>query len=238
MGNPPLVQIEFFGDIVAVVRNKSNTLVAAEELRAMIFTGELAADSNHLENELAELLKMSRTPVREACLMLAGEGLLMVQPRKGVRINSISLVDMSEIYEALTELESYSACCAAQAGYSADDLANLNEYITQMSDALEEMDLNKWSRSDEAFHSELVDLGGNSHIKRVVQNFNVRVRRARNLTLHIRPVPMQSNADHRAVYEAILKGESEAAQAIHRQHRIAAGKLLVGLLEQHGFGRV
>jgi len=226
------------GDIVTVERNKSNTLSAVEELRDLIFSGELPADSNHLESDLADMLGMSRTPVREASLMLAGQGLLEVQPRKGVRISSISINDMSEIYEALTELESLAARRAAEAGYSPQELTALNGHISDMESAIGEGDRQNWSVSDEAFHNELVRLGGNSHVQRIVHNFNDRVRRARNLTLHIRPLPVKSNTDHRALYDAILKGDAERAHTIHRHHRTYARKLLIDLLKQHGFRRV
>ena len=88
---------------------KTITTQAMEQIRQLIFDGELAAGSDHLESELAERLGMSRTPVREATLMLAQQGLLEVRPRKGVRISALSLKDMEEIYSILTELESLSA---------------------------------------------------------------------------------------------------------------------------------
>jgi DNA-binding GntR family transcriptional regulator len=68
---------------------------ALRELRDKIFSGELAAGSDHLESELADLLEMSRTPVREAVLTLESQGLLELRPRKGVRILPLSPEDMS-----------------------------------------------------------------------------------------------------------------------------------------------
>ena len=68
---------------------------------------------------------MSRTPVREATLILESQGLLEVRPRKGVRISALSADDMREIYEVLTELESLAASLAAEAHYSEEQLAKL-----------------------------------------------------------------------------------------------------------------
>jgi DNA-binding GntR family transcriptional regulator len=92
----------------------SNTQRAINELRHLIFTGALPAGSDHLESELAERLGMSRTPVREAALTLDGQGLLEMRPRKGVRILPVSVEDMGEIYDVLTELESLAAEQAAK----------------------------------------------------------------------------------------------------------------------------
>ncbi len=68
-----------------------------------------------------------------------------------------------------------------------------------------------WARADAAFRDELVRLGGNKRIQTIVSNFNDQVRRARAVTLHMRPMP-EINEDHRALYEAIAKGDSTAAE--------------------------
>lgn len=217
---------------------KSSTQTALDELRHLIFSGELSADSNHLESELAERLGMSRTPVREATLMLAAQGLLEVRPRKGVRIAAISTKDMHEIYEVLTELECLSVTRAAEAGYSTGDLKRLNTCIEDMVTALAAEDRTDWAAADEAFHAELIELGGNSRVKAIAQTFNDQVRRARNLTLLMRPLPTKSNDDHRQVYDAILSGDADRARAIHEKHRSASRTLLTSLLEQNGLRRI
>ncbi len=218
--------------------SKSNTQTAVDELRSLIFSGELPADSNHLEGELAERLNMSRTPVREATLILAAQGLLEVRPRKGVRICAISTKDMHEIYEVLSELECLSVVNAAQAGYGQNDLQVLNACIDDMVSALALDDREGWARADEAFHAELIDLGGNTRVKAIAQTFNDQVRRARNLTLYMRPLPTKSNDDHRQVYDAILAGDEARARAVHQAHRLSSRTLLTNLLEQNGLRRI
>jgi len=95
-----------------------------------------------------------------------------------------------------------------------------------------------WARADAAFHDELVRLGGNKRIQTIVSNFNDQVRRARALTLHMRLMPNKSNEDHRALYEAIAKGDSKAARQVHWMHRTEAKDMLINLLNQHGLRRV
>lgn len=219
-------------------RDLSNSQRALKELRDLIFQGELPAGSNHLESELADRLGMSRTPVREAALMLQSQGLLELRPRKGVRILPVSADDMREIYDVLTQLESLAAERAAQAGYDTDDLSVLRQAITDMNAALETGDLKAWAQADEAFHQELVTLGNNSRIASICERLNDQVRRARTATLFARPVPTKSNDDHRDVYEAILAGESDVARERHYQHREHSKKVLVALLEKLGLNLV
>jgi len=72
-----------------------HTAQAVARLRQMVFSGELAAGTDHLESELATQLGMSRTPVREALLTLQAQGLIEVRPRRGVRVRPISPTDMA-----------------------------------------------------------------------------------------------------------------------------------------------
>ncbi|MDA4843864.1 GntR family transcriptional regulator [Hoeflea poritis] len=212
---------------------KTITTRAMEQIRQLIFDGELAAGSDHLESELADRLGMSRTPVREATLMLAQQGLLEVRPRKGVRIATLSLKDMEEIYAVLTELESLAAEEAALKGYSEEDLATLQQAIEAMEEALAREDREAWAVGDNAFHEELVRLGGNSRVETIVSMMANQVRRARAMTLYIRPLPVKSNEDHRAVYDAIRRGDAAAARERHRSHRRHAREVLIELLKKH-----
>ncbi len=211
----------------------SNTQRAVRDLRQMILSGELAAGTDHLESELAETLGMSRTPIREAALMLESKGLLEMRPRKGVRILPVSSDDMREIYDILTELESLAAQRAAEAGYSEDELSVLAGSIAKMDRAIESQDLEAWAEADELFHQELVRLGGNKRVEAIVAMMSDQVRRARATTLFIRPLPVKSNEDHRVVFHAISEGRPDVARERHREHRLQAKAMLCEILEKH-----
>lgn len=214
-------------------KSKSNCAIAVEELRKLIFSGDLPAGSDHLESELALRLGMSRTPVREAALLLEGQGLLQVRARKGVRILPLSIKDMVEIYDVLTELESMSAARAAEQHYAAQDLEALEQTISDMEAALQAEDRDAWAAADDAFHAELVRLGGNSRVVSIVALMVDQVRRAKAVTLYMRPLPTQSNKDHRSVLEAIAAGDAQAAHDIHYTHRAAAKNVLIDLLTKN-----
>jgi DNA-binding GntR family transcriptional regulator len=223
---------------IDVGKNKTSTYLAVEILKSMILDNRLAPGSNHLESELAKLLGMSRTPVREATLILAAQGLLEVKPRHGVRILSLSSRDMSEIYEILTELESLSAELAAGKSLSDEEFIAPEKAISDMDQALEENNREAWAMADEAFHNELARLGGNQRIATILAMYNDQVRRARFLTLHLRPDPGKSNQDHNDVLDAIRQGDAQRARTLHRAHRMQAKIMLVGLLEKYGFHNV
>lgn len=202
-------------------------------LRDMILSGELAAGTDHLESELAEKLDMSRTPVREACVMLESRGLLTVRPRKGVRILPVSPADMDEIYDILTELETLAARKAAELHPSEAALEPLRRAIQEMDEALAADDRDAWAAADHRFHRELMRLGGNRRAMDIFEMMSDQVARARLTTLYMRPAPDRSNADHHAVLDAIRAGDPEAAATRHRNHRQYAKSMLLELLKTH-----
>lgn len=216
----------------------SSTQRAVLELRALIFRGELPPGSDHLEAELADRFGMSRTPVREAALILESQGLVELRPRKGVRVLPVSPEDMREIYEVLTELESLAAGQAALQGYTDSALKKLEAAINDMDGAIAATDLEAWAEADDRFHTELVRLGKNSRIETIVLMMSDQVKRARAMTLFMRPLPIQSNEDHRAVFDAIRRGDAQAARDIHKAHRQNAKDMLITLLETHRLTRI
>ncbi len=184
------------------------------------------------------MLSMSRTPVREALIRLADEGMVEVRPRRGMRVLPVSGDDMREIYEILTCLEATAAERVAMRGVTPEELNALGDAVHEMEAALEADDLRRWARSDERFHFLLVELSGNARLRSLVGTFWDQAHRARIVTLTLRPKPVTSNRDHAAVVDAIARGDAETARRIHHEHRAKAGELLVGLLSKHHLTQV
>lgn len=212
----------------------SQTQRAYDEIKRRILDNEFTAGSQALEQELALMLDMSRTPVREAMMRLAHEGLVEVRPRHGMRVLPVSARDMREMYDVLTALESSAAELAAQRGASAAELTALETALADMEAALARDDLRGWAAADRRFHTLLVDVADNRQIQALAHMLLDRTHRVRMLTLKLRPKPVDSNRDHAAVVEAIRRRDTDAAFRIHRAHRVKNGKMLVELLMSHG----
>jgi len=215
-------------------RRASFSELAYGELRRRILGNAMPVGAQYMEQELAELLEMSRTPIREALIRLANEGLVEVRPRHGMRVKAISLEDMEEIYAVLTGLESTAAGLAAAKGLSVDEIGQLGRAVADMDAALAGDNLEAWAEADACFHRLLVDFSGNARLASLVGTFIDQSHRVRMLTLRLRPRPDASNEDHRAVVDAIARGDADAARSIHRRHREKSGTMLVTLLQTHG----
>jgi len=206
---------------------------AYRELRGCILDNRLLPGEQFSEVELATMLKMSRTPVREAMLRLANDGLVEVRPRRGMRVKPFSVADMREIYEVLMSLESVAAELAARRTDQGNYVERMRAAIREMDAALERNDRKAWAAADELFHALLVEAAGNTRIRDLVQIFVDQSHWARMMTLPLRPMPVTSNRDHEAVADAIAMHDPERARRIHHDHREQSGKLLTELLVQN-----
>lgn len=218
-------------------RRANSTQRAYSQLRHKIIENELTPDSCFLEQELALMLGMSRTPVREAVVRLQGEGLVQIVPRHGVRIVPTSISDIIHIYQVLISLESAAAgLVAARAGVS---LAPLEDACAQMTDALERGDMQAWAAADEVFHESLVKLGGNARLAQVVMNCRDQVHRVRRFTQMVRPHPQprESIAEHHAIIRAMKEGDATLATRLYRAHRERGWREQTVVLRRYGINQ-
>ena len=213
-------------------RNISLSQYAYEELRKKILSNELRPGRFFLEKELAELLNISRTPLKEALVRLENEALIVVQPRHGMKVQPLSADDMAEIYQIITSLECTAVETLAKKGLLTAEIQAMENTGKQMELALAQDNLEAWAKADEQFHHLLLEFCGNNRLKQTVLNFGDLSHRARYFTLHLRAKPVHSTQDHQAVIEAIKIGDVEKAVAIHRQHRIKGGEALVAIIRR------
>lgn len=185
-----------------------------------------------LEQELAEELGVSRTPIREALARLQRDGLVKVIPRHGMTVLPISLKDIQEIHHILTSLEGLAVEQAASRKLTANEIELLEKSIQKMDDAHGRSDIKAWAQADELFHCMLVDLSGNRILTEVVDNFWGRAQRARLTMLSLRKSTEESTKEHAQLVEAIRNGDGVQAREILEKHRNRGIKDLTKLMEE------
>ena len=213
--------------------SSSRVEVAYQRLRAQILDNTLPPGFRALEQELADRLGISRTPVREALIRLQKEGLVEVIPRHGMQVLPVSPTDMSDIYVVLTALESAAAEIVARRAPSDAELAPLAQASRDMAKALKADDLDAWAEADERFHRGLIELSGNRLLIDAVLNLWDRAHRARMSTLRMRAKPVNSTKDHTLLLERLRAGDARGAFEANRAHRERASRELLEILERH-----
>lgn len=209
--------------------------VAYQEIRRRILDNLWTPGYQALELEVALQLGMSRTPVREALIRLANEGLVEVIPRRGMRVLPVSPNDMREIYEILTALEGMAAELLAAQKPSAQTLAPLVAATKRMDKALKADDLEEWAKADENFHETLISLAGNKMLTDAIWTYWDRAHRARMFTLRLRPKPINSTKEHMALVDCLKAGDPMGAAEVNRKHRQRGNRELLAIFEQYHF---
>lgn len=202
------------------------------DLRYRILTGRLAPGTTLLETELAGLLSLSRTPVREAVIKLEEEGLVEVRPRHGVTVKALSLQDFGHILDAFSALEVRAFELTAAHGLPPAEVPVLERMLAQMEAATAAGDIARWSDLDDEFHSAVVALCGNARLQDAISAFWGQQYRARLMILPLRPLPVDSNTEHRATFEALRAGDRMLARDRHAAHRDRADAQQLELLRR------
>ena len=209
---------------------------AYREIRRRILDNEYPPAHQVLEHDLAADLGMSRTPVREALVRLQNENFVQLIPRHGMRVVPLSLQDLRDMYEVLTALELTAIEKFVRMNPDEKTFASLEEALDEMDKAIKQRDRDAWVRADERFHRMLLDLCGNARLAAMAYTLWDQGHRARMTTVRLRPMLASSNREHRAVVEAIRRGDWRKAKERHRQHRARTSLEILNLLEQCRLG--
>lgn len=174
-----------------------------------------------LEREMAEILGMSRTPVREALVRLEMEGWVRLIPRRGFVVAPIVADDLQQIYEVVEALDGIAGSLATKRATS-EELDQLDHLIEEQEKALELEDLLAWTDLDEQFHQLIVDLTQNPRLRGIMDSQSDQLFRARLYTIKLRPKPTRSIMEHKAIVTVMRAAEPEAARTMLQSHRYRA----------------
>jgi DNA-binding GntR family transcriptional regulator len=156
------------GDIQGPV-TRSASDAAVELIRQAVIEGRLEPGQRLKEEDLARELGISRTPVREALLVLQTEGLLEALPNRGSVVRSYSPEDLYDMYELRALLEGYAAR-QASLRISADDLVALSESNTRFSKLRRNGDMAELVGENMRFHNAVLDAAGSERLARMVRS--------------------------------------------------------------------
>lgn len=220
----------------------NHTIHALTELRQRILNGELEGGARLLEVPLATMLKISRTPVREAMWRLAEEGLLE-RAKSGFMVRAFSHDDVVDAIELRGVLEGTAARLAAERGVEPTALAQFSEIVDRLdacfSDMPAKMDFETYSNLNAQYHQALAELAGSKIIERELERVSrlpfaspsaFLPDKMDNVEGHTSLIIAQ--AQHREILAAITNREGARAESLSREHARMALKDLETVLKK------
>ena len=185
--------------------------IVYEELKLLIVKGKIKPGMRLMEEELAEDMGVSRTPIREAIRKLEKEGLITIEPRRGAYVSQLSRQDMVEILEVRQNVEGFAAELAAKR-ITEEEKIKLREIAEEYEIAVKEDDMAAMIKADTAFHHIIAEATRNKILIQMVEQLQELVLRFRYLYYDNFKRSEKMTAEHKMIYQAILDGNPDIAK--------------------------
>ena len=220
------------GPMIELLRTQSLSALVQREIERMIATGELRAGERVNENALAAKLGISRGPIREACKALTQAGLLDSFVNRGVFVRRLELKEVADLYDIRASLAGLAGRMLARV-ITAEQLAGIALLVDRMDEAVARNDVATYYPLNLEFHDRLVGHCGNRRLA-AIYGWVVKELSLFRQTGLTRPGSLAaSNAEHRAILDAVRARDPEcAARAMEDHVRNAKCRMLEAVGEQ------
>jgi DNA-binding GntR family transcriptional regulator len=202
--------------VIDSIKASARDLVHAT-LRQQIISCQLTPGSPLSEKEIAAELGVSRTPVREAIILLVEEGLVQVFPQLGTFVTRIALDRVSDSQFVREALESASLGEAFER-VTPDDVQGLHALLDEQDAAISRLDHTAFFELDDAFHRQIMVIAGRESVWRQVSAAKGHMDRARRLSLPLPNVFARLLREHRLIAESLGVRDQEAGIDTLRTH--------------------
>ncbi len=187
---------------------------AYQAVRDMIVRGELPPRAQIVQEEVAERLGISRTPLRRALVKLAAQHFIDLSPRHGAFVKSFEPEELASIFEIRAVLEGLVCRCATKR-VEAKHIAYLRSLMREAAASVSATDWSKYREADIEFHTYLVDVANDAHLKGVVESVQVlSLSLAQGL---LRP-PCDTLPEHLEILDALREGDADEAERAMVRH--------------------
>jgi DNA-binding GntR family transcriptional regulator len=209
--------------------SRNASAAASEVIRRAIIDGRLAPGRRLKEEELARELGISRTPVREALLMLQSEGLVELIPKRGASVRAYAEDDLDEVYQLRALLEGYAARRAATR-ISPEDVALLQESCVRFDRLRAADDVRELVQENFLFHNIILEAAGSERLTEMVRKVIEIPLVYKSFYWYSPEQKLISEHYHRQLTLSLGSGDAERAELIMREHVFEARDFLLAQL--------
>jgi DNA-binding GntR family transcriptional regulator len=212
-------------------RSANLTKSVIDEVKRLIYTGEVKPGDRLNEAALATRLGTSRGPVREALKGLAGQGLVTAVPNRGMFVRQLSFRDMLEVYELRALMFGYAAARACD-HFSEEHRADFEGLLKAMDEACEADQGTRYYELNLAFHAKILALSNNRHAQQAYDEYVKQLHIFRRQFFNVPGNMRRSNVEHREIFEAIAVADVPRARTAAEQHVLAGRSRLLTSFDQ------
>jgi DNA-binding GntR family transcriptional regulator len=203
---------------------------AYERLREAIVRGDLVPGEKIKDADLAEMLGLSRTPVREALTRLAETGLVESKPGVYTRVSTLNQADVAANLAVLKALDSL-AVEAAVPKLTATDFDSMRRANKNFAAAVQRQNVPKALAADDAFHQVIIEAAGNPVVARIIEQLHPQLHRILYRKFSGLLGGEETINHHEELLRACERGDARAAAAMSGEHWSHLGDLISGLFD-------
>ena len=205
-------------------------------LRQRIMDGTLRPGEKIVEQDVADQLGVSRSPVREAIKQLIGDGLLCNIPNRGAFVKKLTTKEVQDTYDMRVLLEEYAITHI--------DPKLREEYRKQLQKMKERIDKEienfsgwEYEMMDQDVHLMIIRLCGNQVIADTYDTLWGKVAFFRSISLMSKERQLSSLQEHAMILSSILSGNDEKAQEVLDVHLKEAQLMIRDILSNYASGK-
>jgi DNA-binding GntR family transcriptional regulator len=210
-------------------REEATSVVAQTylKLREQILSGQLQPGTPLSEYQLAKMLSVSRTPVREALARLRSAGLVRSIPQHGMFVSELGPKDVVEILEIRERLECLAVRRVVVQGVPESLLARWEERTEQARQLILSDQLPEALAIGSSLHDELIMEAGNERLAEILAQLSEQVWLLGMVGIRAPGRPEEANHEHKMLLELIRSGDADGAEAAMREHLRNEGRILL-----------
>ncbi|GAA3099765.1 DNA-binding GntR family transcriptional regulator [Kribbella aluminosa] len=182
--------------------------IAYERLRDWIVNGPLEPGENVRDTDVAEMLGVSRTPVREALIRLSQEGLVEIARGRSTRVADLQFDRAVHLYDLGGVLDAHAAEIAATT-LGGPELTSLRAMVDEMAD---QQDVARAQELDEQFHDVYYLAAGNPVLIGYLEQLKVELRRIERAAFRDEQIRKEAYEEHLLILGALESRDPDAAR--------------------------
>jgi DNA-binding GntR family transcriptional regulator len=186
-------------------------------MRTLIVEGTLMPGSRIPERQLCSQLGISRTPLREAFRVLAGEGLIEIQPHRGATVCKLNAAEVDHIFQVMEALESLAGELACDE-IPDEEIAAIRDLHEKMMSSYKRRQKAAFFKLNQQIHERIMRASGNPVLARIYEGLSGQMRRARYMSLNTDTQWEQAVMEHEGIMTALEARDKQALGHMLRLH--------------------
>lgn len=211
-----------------------NQLSAQEEayqyLLNAIRMGELQPGQRIVAEDVAEVLDMSRMPIREALRRLSTEGLVAMRANRGAVVKKLSKDEVQEIFEMRAALEALAAAKAVKKATAAD-IHELEFLLSRLESVKSDMSL--WITAHREFHEKISAISQAPRLLAQISSLHALIEPLMRIWIEKAPGAKNVNSVHQEILHVMKSGDADAMEKLIKKHsKVTADVILQSMFEE------